>query len=90
MENPVLVTTEHRGVFFGYCDYEKDKFSPQLELKKARCAIRWSTSEGFLELAKVGPNENSKIGAVAESLALQKVTSVSLVSKEAEKAWVAA
>ena len=37
-ERAVLVTTEHRGVFFGYC---ADVNAEALELKKARlCIIR--------------------------------------------------
>jgi hypothetical protein len=83
----VLVTTEYRGVFFGYVPKDSDTKEKTMELKDARCAIRWSTTKGFLELAEDGPNSKSLIGAKADIL-LHGITSVSAVTKKAEKKWI--
>ena len=83
----VLVTTKHRGVFFGYAD---DTSGSSVTLEKARCAIRWSTRGGFLELAEKGPNANSKIGSRAPSLDVRDVTSVATCTDAAIAAWEAA
>lgn len=80
----VLVTTEHRGVFFGTLKEQNDN---QVTLTEARCAIKFGTTEGFLELAEKGPNGNSKIGATAPEIELSKVTSVTKVTPAAAKAW---
>jgi len=87
----VLVTTSHRGVFFGTLTSQKDTSNgTTVVLKDARCALRWHTTGGFLELAEFGPNKNSKIGATAPTLELEKVTSIADVTPKAAKAWVAA
>jgi len=80
----VLVTTKYRGVFFGYTE---DATGDTITLKNARCAIRWRTTGGFLELAENGPNSNSKIGSRAPSIELRGITSVADVSENAVKAW---
>jgi hypothetical protein len=83
----VLVTTEHRGVFFGYAT---DTDGPTITLKNARNCIYWSASvKGFLGLAATGPDANCKIGPRAD-LTLRAITSVAEVTPEAVKAWEAA
>lgn len=85
---PVLVTTEHRGVFFGY---EESRKGNTITLRNARCCIRWSsTVKGFLGLAATGPDASCRIGPAAPQIELLKVTSVSAVSDDAVKAWEAA
>jgi hypothetical protein len=86
---PVLVTTKHRGVFFGFVDPDQ-KAERTLTLEKARCAIRFGTKDGFLELAKTGPTANSRVGAEAPSVLLHDITSVTDCTEAATKAWVAA
>lgn len=85
-ERPVMVTTEYRGVFFGYAD---DTGGDPIVLKRARMAIRWGTTRGILELAESGPTGNSKISARAD-LTVRKVTAVIEVTPEAAAAWEAA
>jgi len=80
----VLVTTIHRGVFFGALT---EKNGNAVVLENARCAIYWATTYGFLELAKVGPNSKSKIGATAPRIELFDVTSISDVTPAAANAW---
>lgn len=81
-----MITTKHRGVFAGYLREERDNGSTVV-LTDARCAIRWATTSGFLELASKGPNSNSKIGAVASETTLYEVTSKTVCTPEAEAAW---
>ena len=80
----VLVTTVHRGVFFGYT---KDDSQKTIVLTGARCAIRWNTTGGFLELAEKGPNSGSKIGSLAPLITLHDVTSCTDVTPAAVEAW---
>ena len=83
----VLVTTTHRGVFFGYAD-ETD--GDTIELTKARNCIYWSTDvQGFMGLAAFGPSRNCKVGPAAD-IELRGITSVVTVTPEAEAKWNAA
>lgn len=86
-ETAVLVTTAHRGVFFGYA---KDYTGKSVELRDARNCLYWSTEQkGFLGLANTGPVRGSKVGPTADLL-LHDITSVAKVTEAAEKAWVSA
>jgi hypothetical protein len=79
-ERPVLVTTSHKGVFFGYASNTK---GPTIELKRARLVIYWSADlRGFMGLAVKGPNNSCKIGMPAD-IELRDITSVTEVSSEA-------
>jgi hypothetical protein len=83
----VLVTTEFRGVFFGYIKDDK-KLPEEITLSKAKNCIYWSSDcKGFLGLAATGPTAECKIGKEVEELKLYKITSVTPVSKEAQEAW---
>ena len=83
----VLVTTEFRGVFFGYVKDDK-KLPGQITMTDVRNCIYWHESiGGFLGLSSIGPNEKCKIGAQVPELTLYKITSVSPVTAEAEKKW---
>lgn len=84
---PVLVTTKHRGVFFGYA-LKAAIMSEHIMLDRCRNAIYWNTApHGFLQLAKTGPNSGSRIGAEAPAVLIRDVTSVSLCTDEAAAAW---
>jgi hypothetical protein len=83
----VLVTTEFRGVFFGYIEDDK-KLPEQITLTNVRNCIYWSSDVGgFLGLAASGPSSGCKIGAEVPELTLWKITSVTPVTPEAEKKW---
>ena len=83
----VLVTTEFRGVFFGYVKDNK-KSPSEITLTGVRNCIYWSAnSGGFLGLASTGPNKDCRIGQRVDEITLYKVTSITPVSDEAEKAW---
>ncbi len=86
-ERAVLVTTEHRGVFFGYAT---DTTGEVINLRAARNCIYWSAeNRGFLGLASHGPTKDAKVGPAAD-LQLRKITSVAEVTEEAVKRWEAA
>ena len=83
----VLVTTEFRGVFFGYIKEDKNVPS-DITLTNVKNCIYWSADcGGFLGLASDGPTSGCKIGVEVSELRLFKVTSVSPVSDEAVKKW---
>jgi len=84
---PVLVTTQHRGVFFGFVPADQDMTARTMRIADARCAIRWATTRGVAELAEIGPNENTKIGACATLAALHDITAVWECTQEAVKQW---
>lgn len=83
-ERAVLVTTAHRGVFFGYATETR---GDTVQLKQARCALYWSSDVGgFMGLAKIGPTSSCRIGSEAD-IELRNITSVTEVTPEAEKRW---
>jgi hypothetical protein len=85
-EQAVLVTTIHRGVFFGYTNSEVKKDS--ITIKNARNCIYWSADvKGFLGLASNGPTSSCKIGPKVPSLKLLGVTAVVEVTPEAIEKW---
>jgi hypothetical protein len=84
-ERPVLVTTAHRGVFFGYC---ADVHAESLALSRARLCIYWSADmEGFMGLAAKGPSASCRIGPPADIQSLRNITGVFSVTPQAEKKW---
>lgn len=85
---PVIVTTEYRGVFFGYAE---DTSGDTITLTNARNCIYWSAATGgFLGLASRGPGKGSRIGERVTRIELRKVTSVSEMTPTAVEAWEAA
>ena len=85
---PVLVTTEFRGIFFGYAD---DTSGNNITLTNARNCIYWpSANGGFGGLASEGPAKGSRIGARVDKIDLRKITSVAEVADDAVKAWESA
>jgi hypothetical protein len=86
-ERAVIVTTAHRGVFFGYAVKTDGE---TISLKKARLCVYWSADiRGFMGLAERGPNSSCKIGPAAD-ITLRAITAVVEVSPEAVKAWESA
>ncbi|MDE2096937.1 MAG: hypothetical protein KGL39_06795 [Patescibacteria group bacterium] len=87
MERPVVVTTAHRGVFFGYAE---DTSGEMIKLKRARNCIYWSrTVKGFVGLAAIGPDADCRIGPSAD-MELRAITAVLECTPEAVTAWEAA
>lgn len=82
-ERPVVVTTAHRGVFFGYATATKGE---TIELKRARLCVHWCDVKGFMGLAATGPGKGCKIGPPAD-IELRAITSVLECTPEAVVAW---
>lgn len=83
-ERPVLVTTVHRGVFFGYAT-ETDGVT--IKLKRARNCIYWPVgNKGFIGLAAMGPQKGARVGPAAD-IELRDITCVAECSPEAVAAW---
>ena len=83
----VLVTTAHRGVFFGYAVRTSGS---TIKLRAARNCIYWPTeNKGFLGLASDGPASGARIGPAAD-IELRDITCVAEVTDEAAKRWEAA
>lgn len=87
---PVLVTTEHRGVFAGMIDDNQDLTARSMPLKSAKMAIYWGTKRGVMELCKDGPNSNSKISLPADIPMLHSITAIFDITPEAWAKWEAA
>lgn len=83
---PVIVCTEHRGVFFGYAG---DTSGNTIKLERARMAIAFGTTRGVVELAETGPTSRSKISARAD-MDIRKVTAVFEVTPDAAEKWESA
>jgi len=84
---PVVVTTEHRGVFFGFAT-SPTAGATTIELVDGQMCVYWSESvKGVLGLAATGPDKRCKISPPVPRLELNKVTSVMHATSEAVKAW---
>ena len=80
---PVLITTQHRGVFFGYLNGEPEKLPGEVQLSQARSVVYWSEDcKGFLGLADKGPSDSCRIGPAVD-VTLYDVTCVAVVTPAA-------
>ena len=83
-ERPVLVTTAHKGVFFGFAT---DTSGETIKLFRCRNCLYWGSSmRGFVGLAAHGPDESCKVGPAAD-IELRNITSVSEVTPDAVAKW---
>lgn len=86
-ERAVLVTTAHKGVFFGNAT---DTSGATIKLRAARLCVYWSSDlHGFMGLASHGPNGNCRIGPPAD-IEVRDITAVVEVTPDAAKKWEAA
>lgn len=86
-ERAVLVTTAHKGVFFGYA---RETSGKTINLRAARNCIYWPTGQrGFVGLASTGPISGSRVGPAAD-MELRDITCVAECTEEAVKAWESA
>ncbi len=83
---PLIVTTVHKGVFFGYGDATTT--AETIRITDARMCVYWSEDvKGIVGLAANGPTKSCKIGPAAPAITLQGVTSIMEVTKIAEEKW---
>ena len=84
-----MVTTAHRGVFFGYRDDDgSHSDDSKIMLYDARMCVSWSTDmHGVLGLASIGPSASCRIGPAVPQIELCDITAVVLVSDAARDRW---
>lgn len=86
-ERAVIVTTAHRGVFFGFAT---ETSGETVKLRAGQLAVYWAADcRGFMGLASHGPTPSCRIGRPAD-IELRNVTAIMEVTQEAALAWMAA
>ena len=87
-ERPVIVTTDKRGVVFGYTNNTDAR---PIKLARARMCLYWSSDVGgVFGLGEKGPTKDCKISATLPEITLEGVTAIFTVDPIAEKAWLSA
>lgn len=77
----VVVTTSHRGVFFGY---GVPSAAETIRIENARMVVYWSSDvRSVVGLAANGPSTSCKIGPAAPGITLRDVTAVIECTAEA-------
>ncbi len=86
MDKPkVVVTTKHRGVFFGTLESRENG---EVVLSDGRVCVRWSKeTKGFVGLAATGPMAGSKVSPAAPKMEIFDITSILHCSPEAIEQW---
>jgi hypothetical protein len=86
-ERAVMVTTQHRGVFFGYT---ADTSGASVKLRAGRNCLYWPVeNKGFMGLANMGPVKGARVGPPAD-IELRDITSVAECTDVAMAAWESA
>lgn len=86
-ERAVVVTTQHKGVFFGYATATDGE---TIKLRAARLCLYWSASmRGFMGLAALGPDKDCRVGPAVD-ITVRDITSVIEVTLAAIGRWEAA
>lgn len=84
----IIVTTQHRGVWFAQVEEGKDLTAKTLtNLKNCRMAIYWGTDKGLQQLCKTGPTKDSRISPPSDIEVLHDITAVFSVTDEAAEIW---
>lgn len=83
----VVVTTEHRGVFYGALErWDEDK--RVAVIRDARVCVKWGEEvRGFVGLCNTGPIGGSRVSRAAPELVLVGVTSVGVCTEAAASVW---
>ena len=83
---PVVITTEHRGVFFGILS--GDRTAATVELADAQMCVYWSEDvQGVVGLAATGPTSRCKVTRPVPRMTVHAVTAVFDATEEAVAAW---
>jgi hypothetical protein len=81
----VVVTTKHRGVFFGTLESRE---GTECVLSDARVCVYWSQkTRGFVGLAATGPLTGSRVSPAAPRMEIVDITAILHCSDEAVKQW---
>jgi len=83
----VVITTENRGVFFGYVK-DDSECPAKIILLKCRMGVYWDAdTKGVLGLAATGPTSGCRITHSTPEATLYKVTGIFECTPEAVVAW---
>jgi hypothetical protein len=83
----VVVTTAHRGVFFGEV-LEYDTAAKTITLKDSRVIVYWPAEvRGFIGLAYTGPLTGSRVSPPAPKAQYTDVTGLLACTPEAIRSW---
>ena len=83
-ERAILVTTQHKGIFFGYASKTG---GVTIKLRAARLCIYWTADlRGFMGLASSGPQKGCRIGPAVD-IELRDITSVTECTPQAAAQW---
>lgn len=86
IERAVIVTTEHKGVFFGYATSTDGE---TIKLRAARMCVYWSADmHGVFGLASMGPGASCRIGPPVD-FEVRDITGVMEVTPGAVAKWEA-
>lgn len=84
---PVLVTTSHRGVFFGHL-VKHDPKAKTATIDKIRNVVYWSADvRGFIGLAATGPSCSCKVSLAGGESTLHDITGIFGCTPEAVEAF---
>lgn len=88
---PVVVTTEHRGVFFGYVDQASfETHVKTVQMQSVRVVTVWTKEmHGFLGLTVIGPSGSCHVSPGCIEGKIHDVTGVWRCTPQAVKAWEA-
>lgn len=83
---PVLITTNNRGIYYGYLT--ENNAPDMVRLEKARVCVQWDAgNEGFLVMAVRGPQGVAEVSLAVGSLEVYGVATIAHCSPEAAEAW---
>lgn len=84
-DDPVVVTTSHRGVFFGYIVQLNGN---TVTLRAMRNCLYWTASiKGVVGLSLEGPVEGCRVGPACPEAQLFDVTAIMSVTPKAVDRW---
>lgn len=85
---PLVVTTKHKGVFFGYGVYAGEEITV---LENARMVVYWSPdTKSVVGLAANGPSKSCRISPAVPSITIRDVTAGIVCSADAAAKFEAA
>lgn len=86
-KHPVVITTAHRGVFFGFLNEASDD-GKKATLADAQMCVYWSADvQGVLGLASHGPTRGCRVTRPVPRIEVTDVTATMDATDEAVKAW---
>lgn len=86
---PVLISTDNRGIYYGYL--VENKAPSHVVLEKARVCVAWDTGEkGYLYLATEGPEGVATVSPACGRVEVYGVGTIADCTERAAEAWDAA